>query len=76
MRKGSVVLLADPNDPEDVTVTVEGLERAQKTRFIRMMQTALSLWQPEFATRFHVPVGTLRDRGRCASPRPTLQWPT
>ena len=61
MKRNSIALPADPDDPEDFDVTVEGLERAERARLIRMTRTALNLSQPEFATRFHVPVGTLRD---------------
>lgn len=61
MKTDSIALPADPEDAEDFDVTVEALDRAQKARLIRMTRTALKLSQPEFATRFHVPVGTLRD---------------
>jgi len=55
------VLPADPNDPEDFDVTAQGLERGQRARLIRMTRTSLGLSQAEFAARFRVPVGTLRD---------------
>ncbi len=61
MRKEPIVLPADPNDPEDRNVSAEGLERGQRARLIRMTRTSLGLSQAEFASRFHVPVGTLRD---------------
>lgn len=56
-----IVLPADPNDPEDRDVTAEGWERGQRARMIRMTRTDLGLSQTEFANRFRVPVGTLRD---------------
>jgi putative transcriptional regulator len=56
-----IVLPADPDDPEDFDVTEEGLERGLRARTIRMTRTKLGLSQPEFAARFRVPVGTLRD---------------
>ncbi len=56
-----VVIPADLNDPEDGDVTAEGLERGQRARLIRMTRTKLGLTQAEFASRFRVPVGTLRD---------------
>ncbi|WP_233713036.1 helix-turn-helix domain-containing protein [Amaricoccus solimangrovi] len=52
---------ADPTDPEDFDVTGEGMERGQRARLIRRTRTALGLSQVEFAKRFRVPVGTLRD---------------
>jgi putative transcriptional regulator len=61
MKNDPIVLPADPNDPEDFDVTAQGLERAQRARLIRKTRTDLGLSQTEFATRFRVPVGTLRD---------------
>ena len=61
MKKDRIVIPADPNDPEDFDVTAEGLERAQRARFIRRTRTQLGLTQEEFARRFRIPVGTLRD---------------
>jgi putative transcriptional regulator len=52
---------ADPSDPEDFDVSAEGVERGLRARLIRMTRTKLGLSQSEFATRFRVPVGTLRD---------------
>ncbi|MCC5957532.1 MAG: helix-turn-helix domain-containing protein [Natronohydrobacter sp.] len=37
------------------------MERGQRARLIRKTRTGLGLSQTEFATRFRVPVGTLRD---------------
>lgn len=61
MKNETIVLPADPNDPEDFDVTTQGLERAQRARIIRKTRTDLGLSQAEFAARFRVPVGTLRD---------------
>ncbi len=60
-KNGPIVLPADPDDPEDGDVTAEGMERGQRARTIRMTRTKLGLTQAEFAARFRVPVGTLRD---------------
>lgn len=56
-----IILHSDPNDPEDFDVTETGLARAQRARLIRKTRTDLGLSQVEFAQRFRVPVGTLRD---------------
>lgn len=56
-----IAIPADPNDAEDGEVTVEGLERGLRARLIRKTRTDLGLSQSEFASRFRVPVGTLRD---------------
>nr|WP_187353175.1 helix-turn-helix domain-containing protein [Komagataeibacter melomenusus] len=52
---------ADPADSEDRAVSIEGMERGQRARFIRKTRNDLGLSQVEFASRFRVPVGTLRD---------------
>ena len=61
MKKDDIAIPADPFDPEDGNVTFEGLERGQRARLIRTARTRLGLSQAEFARRFHVPLGTLRD---------------
>tara|TARA_Y100001933_G_scaffold248072_1_gene281570 strand:+ start:3423 stop:3701 length:279 start_codon:yes stop_codon:yes gene_type:complete len=61
VKKEPIALAADPDDPKDFDATPEAMERAQRARLIRMTRTGLGLSQPEFAARFHVPVGTLRD---------------
>ena len=61
MKKDHIAILADPSDPEDRDVSAEGLERGRRARLIRMTRTKLGLSQMEFARRFHVPVGILRD---------------
>lgn len=61
VRKDPIALPAVADDPEDFDVSVAALERGQRARLIRQTRTALGLSQVEFASRFHVPVGTLRD---------------
>lgn len=61
MKKSDIAIPADPNDPEDFDVTVEGLERGQRARLIRMTRTGLGMTQAQFAARFRVPLGTLQD---------------
>lgn len=61
MKKEHIILPADPNDAEGFDVTAEGLDRGQRARLIRKTRTSLGLSQADFATRFRVPVGTLRD---------------
>ena len=56
-----IVLPSDPADAEDFDVTAEAMNRGQRARLIRQTRTKMGLSQPEFAARFHVPVGTLRD---------------
>jgi putative transcriptional regulator len=61
VKKKHIALPADPADPEDFDVTPEALERGRRARLIRSTRTGLGLSQSEFASRFRVPVGTLRD---------------
>ncbi len=61
MKKERIILPADPTDAEDFDVTAEAMDRGQRARLIRSTRTKLGLSQPEFAARFRVPVGTLRD---------------
>ena len=61
MRNETIALPADPSDAEDFDVTSEALDRGQRARLIRRPRTGLGLSQAEFASRFRVPVGTLRD---------------
>jgi putative transcriptional regulator len=61
VKKEHIAVPADPADAEDFEVTVEALDRGQRARLIRTTRTRLGLSQSEFAIRFRVPVGTLRD---------------
>ncbi len=61
MRNEPIILPADPSDAEDFDVAPEAMDRGQRARLIRKTRTALGLSQSEFAARFRVPVGTLRD---------------
>jgi len=70
VKKGRIVIPADPNDLEDSDVTEAGLERGNRARLIRRTRTKLGLSQQEFAVRFRVPVGTLRDWEQARSTAP------
>jgi putative transcriptional regulator len=61
MKNEPIPLPADPADAEDFDTTAEGLDRGQRARMIRKTRIGLGLSQSEFASRFRVPVGTLRD---------------
>lgn len=61
MKSDPIILPSDPDDPDDFNVSAEAMDRGQRARLIRKTRTALRLSQTEFATRFRVPVGTLRD---------------
>ena len=61
MKKEHMTLKADPADPEDFDTTPRLMDRALKARLIRRTRAGLGLSQMEFARRFCVPPGTLRD---------------
>ena len=61
MKNKPITLPVDSADAEDFEVTAEAMDRGQRARLIRKTRTRLGLSQVEFASRFRVPVGTLRD---------------
>lgn len=70
MKKEHIILPADPTDQEDFDVTLEAMDRAKRARLIRKTRAGLGLSQAEFASRFCVPVGTLRDWEQARSTPP------
>jgi putative transcriptional regulator len=49
------------SDPDAQPLTPEDFKRMERTPQVRVIRRALGLSQEEFATRFHIPLGTLRD---------------
>ena len=54
------------SDPDAQPLTPEDFKRMKRTPQARIIRRALGLSQEEFATRFHIPLGTLRDWERGA----------
>ncbi len=48
-------------DPDARPLTPERLKRMKRTPQVKVIRRALGLSQEEFAARFHIPLGTLRD---------------
>jgi len=48
-------------DPDAQPLTQERLARMKRTPQVKVIRRALGLSQEEFAERFHIPLGTLRD---------------
>ena len=48
-------------DPDAQPLTPEDFKRMKRTPRAKIIRRALGLSQEEFAARFHIPVGTLRD---------------
>ncbi len=62
MKKKSIIAIeADPSDPEDRSVSDEGLEKALQGRRIRKLRQRLGLSQSEFADTYGIPLANLRQ---------------
>jgi putative transcriptional regulator len=48
-------------DPDAKPLTERDLARMRPVPRVKIIREALGLTQEEFATRFHIPIGTLRD---------------
>jgi putative transcriptional regulator len=59
-------------------LTATDLKRMKRTPRAKMIRRALDLTQEEFAARYHIPLGTLRDweQGRAEPDRPTRAYLT
>jgi putative transcriptional regulator len=55
------VLAAAKSDPDAKPFTSAQLSRMKHTPRAKLIRRALGLTQEEFAARFHIPLGTLRD---------------
>ena len=63
-------------DPDAQPLSVADLKRMRRTPQAKIIRRALGLTQEEFATRYHIPLGTLRDweQGRAVPDRPTQAY--
>jgi putative transcriptional regulator len=48
-------------DPDAQPLTAEKMQQLRRTPQVSVIRRALRLSQEEFAARFHIPLGTLRD---------------
>ena len=60
-RKRILAIEADPRDPEDRSVSAEGIAKALEGRRIRRLRNRLGLSQSEFADRYGIPVANIRQ---------------
>ena len=67
---------AAAGDPDARPMTAEQLRKAQRVPRVKTLRRALGLTQEEFATRYHIPVGTLRDweQGRSEPDQPARAY--
>jgi putative transcriptional regulator len=49
------------SDPDAHPITPENIRRMKRTPQVKVIRRALGLSQEDFAARFHIPLGTLRD---------------
>ncbi len=65
-------------DPDARPLTASDLKRMKRTPQIKVIRRALSLTQEEFAARYRIPLGTLRDweQGRAIPDQPTQAYLT
>jgi putative transcriptional regulator len=52
---------AAARDPDAKPLTPSDFKRMTRTPQVKIIRRALGLTQEEFARRFHIPLGTLRD---------------
>jgi len=65
-------------DPDAQPVTAADFRRMKRTPRAKIIRRALDLTQEEFATRYRIPLGTLRDweQGRAEPDQPTRAYLT
>jgi len=65
-------------DPDAHPLTQADLRRMRRTPQVKIIRRALELTQEEFAERYHIPLGTLRDweQGRAEPDQPTRAYLT
>jgi putative transcriptional regulator len=72
------VTSAAMSDPDARPMTPEQLRTARRVPRTKTLRRALALTQEEFAARYHIPLGTLRDweQGRCEPDQPASAYLT
>jgi putative transcriptional regulator len=74
----SAVERAALTDPDAQPLSSAELKRMKRTPQAKIIRRALGLTQEEFAIRYHIPLGTLRDweQGRATPDQPTQAYLT
>jgi putative transcriptional regulator len=70
------VVAAAKADPDNRPLTAKALASMKPVARVRTLRRALSLTQEEFALRYHIPLGTLRDweQGRSQPDQPARTY--
>ncbi|MBX9934910.1 MAG: helix-turn-helix domain-containing protein [Methylobacterium sp.] len=65
-------------DPDARPMTDEEMRDTRRIPRVKTLRRALALTQEEFAARYHIPLGTLRDweQGRATPDQPTRAYLT
>lgn len=63
-------------DPDAQPITEQDAAKMHRVPRIKTLRRALHLTQEEFSTRYHIPLGTLRDweQGRCEPDQPSRAY--
>lgn len=63
-------------DPDAQPLSAADLKRMKRTPQAKIIRRALGITQEEFAARYHIPLGTLRDweQGRAAPDQPARAY--
>ena len=66
------------SDPDAQPLTPKNFKRMKRTPQAKIIRRALGMTQEEFAARYHIPLGTLRDweQGRATPDQPTQAYLT
>ena len=73
---GEEGMAAAISDPDAQPITPAKLRGARRVPRAKTLRRALALTQEEFAARYHIPLGTLRDweQGRCEPDQPARAY--
>ncbi|HXJ92689.1 MAG TPA: helix-turn-helix domain-containing protein [Terriglobia bacterium] len=65
-------------DPDAQPLSISDLKRVKRTPQAKIIRRDLGMTQEEFAARYHIPLGTLRDweQGRARPDQPTQAYLT
>ena len=66
------------SDPDALPLTKADLKNLKRTPRVKIIRRALDLTQEQFAERYHIPLGTLRDweQGRSEPDQPARAYLT
>src|SRR5215470_10270314 len=75
-RSDEAVTEAALRDPDAQPLTDADLAHMKRVPRVKTLRRALGLTQEEFAARYHIPLGTLRDweQGRCEPDQPARAY--